>query len=308
MQSPTLSLLIPCFNAESSIVDLLGKALSQGVSFDEIICYDDGSTDKTSEVIRSFKGVQLLSGRLNKGPSYARNRLAEAAKSDFLHFHDADDSLSLDFVENMLLHLSEDVVAYCDMKTSYNEKTYYSSALQVNDEHGVLLGVIQQMLHLNRTVFPKQAFLKAGGFNEQIDVCEDKLLTIQLALLGLTFKHVDKTLVHRVRQTGSLLDRKSWNEKEMALVVMYEQILQNIPDSLRPYVGEKILNAAWNLHYRGFIKDSQYAVKVARSFGICGWTSSNTFLTFCSRIIGIDNFFAARKTWSSLLNNERLIE
>ena len=88
----TLALCIPAYNAANFLPRLLESARRQAVPFDEIWVYDDCSTDNTSEVAKQF-GARVLVGDVNRGCSYAKNRLAEVTESEWIHFHDADDAL-----------------------------------------------------------------------------------------------------------------------------------------------------------------------------------------------------------------------
>ena len=101
MTKPTVSLLIPAYNAESWLSDLLTDAANQTLPFAEIVVYDDASTDQTSEAAARF-AVKVIRGEINRGAGYARNQLISASTSPWIHFHDADDRLSPNFNEKML--------------------------------------------------------------------------------------------------------------------------------------------------------------------------------------------------------------
>ena len=89
---------------------------SQTIPFASIICYDDGSSDDTSRVAQEL-GLEVVRGETNRGPAFARNRLIERARSDWVHFHDADDLMDPHFVEKMTALLTPEVgyVAVCQM-------------------------------------------------------------------------------------------------------------------------------------------------------------------------------------------------
>ena len=98
MSDETLALCIPAYNAAGHLPRLLKSAQEQTSSFDEMLVYDDCSTDNTAEVACSY-GAEVISGDENVGCTIGRKRLAEHATSDWIHFHDADDELLPNFVE-----------------------------------------------------------------------------------------------------------------------------------------------------------------------------------------------------------------
>src|SRR5438876_862551 len=109
-----VSILIPCYNAETWIAQAIESALVQTWSDKEIIVVDDGSTDRSLDVIRQFNGhIQWKAGP-NRGGNAARNRLLELAHGEWLQYLDADDYLlphkitqQMDFVS---AHVDLDVV------------------------------------------------------------------------------------------------------------------------------------------------------------------------------------------------------
>lgn len=103
------SIIIPCYNSASLIERTLKSVIDQdGDIIKEIIVIDDGSTDKSVEIIKKLHIPSLiLLQQTNQGPAIARNKGIEIAKGKYLAFLDADDywlpdflSETIDFLEN----------------------------------------------------------------------------------------------------------------------------------------------------------------------------------------------------------------
>ena len=104
---PLVSILIPVHNSEDSIGDTLRSALGQTWLNTEIIVVDDGSTDRTAEVVRRFEGdgVRLVLQR-SQGASAARNKAFSLSHGDYIQWLDADDLLSPDKIATQVNWLS----------------------------------------------------------------------------------------------------------------------------------------------------------------------------------------------------------
>jgi glycosyltransferase involved in cell wall biosynthesis len=90
---PLVSILIPCHNTEQWIGRAIESALSQTWPNKEILVFDDGSQDRSLEIIRSFGDRIKWESGPNRGANAARNRLLEMSRGDWLQYLDADDYL-----------------------------------------------------------------------------------------------------------------------------------------------------------------------------------------------------------------------
>ncbi|MEY6433998.1 glycosyltransferase family 2 protein [Thioalkalicoccus limnaeus] len=92
-----VSILIPAFNAERYIGETLASALNQTWEKKEIIVVDDGSSDETLRIAKTFERANLkVISQENKGASAARNVALSVAQGDLIQWLDADDLLAPD--------------------------------------------------------------------------------------------------------------------------------------------------------------------------------------------------------------------
>jgi glycosyltransferase involved in cell wall biosynthesis len=87
---PLVSVMIGAYNAAPYLGEAIDSVLAQDYEPIELIVVDDGSTDGTAEVARSFAGVRVISQE-NGGNGAARNSAVAAASGDLYAFLDADD-------------------------------------------------------------------------------------------------------------------------------------------------------------------------------------------------------------------------
>ena len=89
---PRVSLVVPAYNVASTIGDTLKSLLSQTFTDFELIIVDDGSSDRTVEIIDKFADPRIrLIRQRNRGLAGAHNTGIAAANGQFIGFCDADD-------------------------------------------------------------------------------------------------------------------------------------------------------------------------------------------------------------------------
>lgn len=90
---PTVSVVIPTYNRASVLSRAINSVLSQSFEDLELVIVDDGSTDETEEVIRSYDDprIEYIRFEVNKGANTARKTGIEAAKGRYISFLDSDD-------------------------------------------------------------------------------------------------------------------------------------------------------------------------------------------------------------------------
>jgi glycosyltransferase involved in cell wall biosynthesis len=96
-----LSIIIPTHNEEKDIFQCLKSLTEQSFKKFEVIIVDDGSTDKTLEIVKRFSKVRIFEQN-HKGPGVARNLGAKNSKGDILIFIDSDMTFDKDYLKNLI--------------------------------------------------------------------------------------------------------------------------------------------------------------------------------------------------------------
>ncbi len=184
----SVSLLVPCFNAESYLADFIENMSRQTRPFDEVLFYDDASTDDTAELLRHQNFGRVIYGKVNQGPSISRNILLRESTGQLIHFHDVDDWLEPTFLEETIQALSNDWdavitnIRVIDRDTSKTRHIHdYSELIDSTDTTEFFL---THCCYPINGLYRRESLEKIGGFRESLSRDEDPDLHIRLAHSG----------------------------------------------------------------------------------------------------------------------------
>lgn len=126
---PVLSVIIPVYNCENYLEKCLESIINQTFKEIEIILIDDGSTDKSYEIMKKYsdkdKRITIIT-RENSGPAATRNYGINIAKGRYIGFVDSDDYIEYDMYKNLIdIAIEKDSeIAMCNYKNIYvNDET-----------------------------------------------------------------------------------------------------------------------------------------------------------------------------------------
>ncbi|MDD2677369.1 MAG: glycosyltransferase family 2 protein [Methylacidiphilaceae bacterium] len=103
MTAPLVTIGIPAYNREEWIAQAVESALAQSWPNKELVVADDGSTDRTREILLGFGDrLTLISLPGNSGPASARNAILKAARGEWIQWLDSDDYLLPEKIEIQL--------------------------------------------------------------------------------------------------------------------------------------------------------------------------------------------------------------
>ncbi|MCX6954206.1 MAG: glycosyltransferase family A protein [Verrucomicrobia bacterium] len=217
-----ITLLIPCYNAAGYLPRLMESVRALTRPFDAILCYDDGSKDDTVAVARGL-GLEIITGQPNAGVAKARNRLAAAAKTEWIHFHDADDLILPDYLARLAPACDDrhDVVS-CDADWVDEATRGLIIAWRYDPAElarAPMRHLLTHAMGLNSSIIRRPFWESVGGCDESLAMWEDADVHIRLARGGARFFHVPEVLTNSLRHGDSFSHdyRKSWTCRVTAL-------------------------------------------------------------------------------------------
>ena len=102
-----ISIIVPVYNGERHLSRCLNSLFKQTYQNIEIIIINDGSTDRTAEILRQYKEKAVIFTTENMGVSHARNIGLSNARGDYIAFVDADDELTEDALSILYQNLKK---------------------------------------------------------------------------------------------------------------------------------------------------------------------------------------------------------
>jgi len=192
---PSVSIVIPAYNEETSIKDAIKSLLNLDYPKDryEIIVVDDGSTDKTIDIVKEFKHVKLITQK-NSGKASALNTALRNCNSELFVCLDADSRVEARALLETIGHLSDKKVAAAISAIKIDEPKSFIEKLQWHEYlmSSFLRRLMSRANMLNMThgvfsVYRREILLKVGGFDEN-NLTEDYEIAMRLFKHGYTIK------------------------------------------------------------------------------------------------------------------------
>jgi glycosyltransferase involved in cell wall biosynthesis len=202
--TPLVSVVIPAYNAERYLGEAIESVLAQTYAPVETIVVDDGSSDGTAAVARSYPGVELIVQE-NAGPAAARNRGFAASRGEIVAFHDADDLMTPDKLTVQVGELLADPGIGCVLAEQEllveagGELPFWAEGTKVPT---VMPARPEELadepdVHTMTMVVRREVFERVGGFDEEMRTAEDVDWLLRAAEDGVDFARLPRVLLKR---------------------------------------------------------------------------------------------------------------
>jgi len=268
---PTISIVIPVYNGEKTIIDTIESVLNQTLKDFELIIINDGSEDATLDIISSIQDLRIKVFSYDKaGVSKSRNRGISHATGDYISFIDADDLWTADKLESQLKALQENpeaTVAY-----SWTDCIDESGQISRRGTHISLTGdVYKNLLVVNflengsNLLIGREAFKDVGVFDESLSHGEDWDMWLRLAAHYKFVAVSSPQILYRVYANSS---SANVCKMEADCLQVIERVFQQTPQSLAYLKRYSVSNLYKYLTYKAIegYPQRQKGIKAARFF------------------------------------------
>jgi FkbM family methyltransferase len=328
---PLVSVIIPVYNAERYIGRTLESILNQTYKNVEIIVINDGSTDKSEQIISNYQNEKIkYIYQENRGCSAAKNTGLAYAKGDFIQYLDADDLLSNDKIEKQVELLKNEPLKIAVCKTlSFESDPSTENGIEIDtqflyttdDTLGFLLNLYGLnnrggMIQPNAFLVSRQLADKIGGWDTSISPSRDEdgeyFCRAILASTGLIYLNEGINFYRKDPAKKSLSNQYSYTHAKgglnsLLLKATYllrkensERVKKIISLSLSSYIYQ------YHPNFPDLLQKAKHYVLVElgnKKIPICG----GKYFRIISLFVGFNNALKIRNNTNRLRNKFRFL-
>lgn len=269
-----ISIIVPVYNVEEYLTCCINSLLNQDFSLEyEIICINDGSTDNSFNILKSFNTVSekiVIINQKNKGLSGARNIGLKNAKGKYVIFIDSDDYLKHTGVLTLMYNEIEkddlDFVignfeySYVDKNKNYRKQrdnSIKSKIMSGKDFYELASRTNSVMSVVWNKLYKKEFLVKNNLFFIEGIIFEDMEFTPRAYYLAKRVKYIDEIIIMYRQREGSIMSSKNIQKVNDCFVVAY-----NLNNFNKNYNSKVLLNMEINMYIEvvrklKYIKDKQ---------------------------------------------------
>lgn len=236
-KSPEISIVMPVYNAEKYLPQMLDSIFQQTFSDFELICVNDGSKDNSLQILQETAKEHFnmkIINQINKGVSSARNKGLQEAKGKYVYFPDADDIMHPQLLEILLSQIKkyDADVAVCDyVKTASPNSiifTDYKNVEAVVDDcpFQKFIDKEENYFYCLWTKLYKYTILDKQKFVENIHYGEDMLFNLEIFSKVQRVVKVSQPLYFYIERSTSCVNTAFNDKKAQSFVNLIKVIHQ----------------------------------------------------------------------------------
>ena len=241
-----ISIIIPVYNSSKYLSKCLDSVINQTYSNLEIICINDGSTDKSLTILKKYRKkderIKIVNQK-NCGVSIARNKALEMAVGEYIMFVDSDDFIDNDMIEK-LYNLTDNKridIVRCGYIKEYKDKSTKHSIVSIKgeiiDDKGKIYEMFINNYYLNSPCCQliRKRCIK-NYFNEDIKIGEDYLFNLDLYTNACKFIFIPECYYHY-----------NYNDNSATTTISVDKIIKSCDDAIFVYSYLYSYLKLWNI-------------------------------------------------------------
>jgi glycosyltransferase involved in cell wall biosynthesis len=243
-EAPKVSIVIASYNRADFLPETLDSVLKQRFQDFELIVVDDGSTDKTQEVLRAYEDRLQWFHQENRGPSAARNLGVRHARAPWIAIQDSDDLCAPHHLELLYKHAAEHPGcgmifangAYLGGKEHNRETIIPDRKAQHLAHEGVKLVDLfdKSIVRLQASLISTKCYDTIGGHDESLRISMDLDLAFRI-FMRYPVAYLDEVVFYYRKHEGNTGRNQELRLLENIRVI--EKLVQEFPQS-RSMLGE----------------------------------------------------------------------
>ncbi|MBO5371388.1 MAG: glycosyltransferase family 2 protein [Lachnospiraceae bacterium] len=211
-----VSIIIPVYNVEKYIPKCIESVISQDYKKIEIVVIDDGSTDKSIEIVKNTNDERIhIIHKVNGGQSSARNEGLKYCSGEYVFFLDSDDWLEPNAISNLMKEMDEGIdIVQGSLRRVYNDRVVdvrlkneiiCSDTVDEFFRKEKLYDVVWNKLY--RKAIVENEFFYEGYINE------DVIYIFHIACLNPRIKNIDTIVYNYLQRDGSTMHKKRLEDR-----------------------------------------------------------------------------------------------
>ncbi len=240
---PRVSVILPTYNRASLLKYALDSVMSQTFRDLEVIVVDDGSTDETAEIVKSYsRGIRYLYVEHSGLPSVTRNAGLRLTKGEHVAFLDSDDEWLPEKVERQVevLETHPAIGLVCSNALTLEHGQTKPGRLYLRDDLGgsgwVLAKLLRENFVITSTVLMRRSlFDRIGGFSEDPSLCalEDYDLWLRVAAVAEIYYVPEALAIYRDSPAASIRRLQSRSSYWRGILLILSRLRQCLVDLKR---------------------------------------------------------------------------
>jgi glycosyltransferase involved in cell wall biosynthesis len=254
---PRVAVVIATYNRANFLPETIDSVLQQNFQDFELIVVDDGSTDGTRTLLKSYASRLSYFYQENRGPSAARNLGVRHARAPWIAFQDSDDLSKPDHLSTLSAYAAEHPEcglvfangAYLGGPFRKRETIIPEAKSRRLAHDGVRLVDLfeKSLVRLQASLISKQAYLAVGGHDESLRICMDLDLSFRL-LMRYPVAYLDHVVFWYRRHEGNAGRNEELRLTENIRVI--EKLLEEFPAVAQELGVSRIADRTAYRYYR----------------------------------------------------------
>lgn len=280
-----ISVIMPCYNAETYVTEAIQSVLEQTYPNIELVVVDDGSTDRSKDILKKLGDRILFLEQANQGPYPARNLGLKHAKGEFVAFLDADDWWRRDCLEQLQAALAmhpDAALAYCGWQnvglSGPRGNPYVPPDYEVAEKLEYFLRAAAPW-PIHAALVRRSALDAAGGFDTHWKTCMDYDLWLRIGARHKVVRVPEVLAFYRFHHAGQITStqwrqaQNSWLVKKKFLASHPEIAARLSAGKLEELVDGGLLRRGYDLYWKRDLASAQRVFRLVLKTGC--WKSKD---------------------------------